>query len=125
MVHSNFERLQIYKLAERLADDIWSIVQPWQEFERETVGKSMIGSADRIGASLAEGDSLQNIDKNQHCLKMARMSLNQTRHWLRRAYYRQLLTIEQIEELKPTLEELSFRLNAYWEIFQQCFSPRK
>ncbi len=35
------------------------------------------------------------------------------RHWLRRAYTRQLLTSMQVETLKPIIDELSPRLNAY------------
>jgi four helix bundle protein len=44
---------------------------------------------------------------------MARGSLNETKHWLRRAYNRKLLTGEQVNALKPLLDELAPRLNAY------------
>ncbi len=38
---------------------------------------------------------------------------NETRHWLRRAYSRNLLTTEQINKLQPIIDELSPKLNAY------------
>jgi four helix bundle protein len=44
---------------------------------------------------------------------MARGSLYETQHWLRRAYCRQLLTQEQLDRLKPIIDELAPRLNAY------------
>lgn len=44
---------------------------------------------------------------------MARGSLYETRHWLRRAFKRKLLSDEQINQLKTTLDELNPRLNAY------------
>lgn len=44
---------------------------------------------------------------------MARGSWYETQHWLRRAYCRQLLTQEQLNRLKPIIDELAPRLNAY------------
>ncbi|MEA3368028.1 MAG: four helix bundle protein, partial [Planctomycetota bacterium] len=37
----------------------------------------------------------------------------ETRHWLRRAYRRGLLTAEQVDTMKPLMDELGPRLNAY------------
>jgi hypothetical protein len=39
--------------------------------------------------------------------------LQETQHWLRRAFKRNLLTKEQIDRLKPLIEKLSPTLNAY------------
>jgi four helix bundle protein len=44
---------------------------------------------------------------------MARVSLNETRHWLGRAYKRNLLTDEEVNRLKPIINELYPQLNAY------------
>jgi four helix bundle protein len=44
---------------------------------------------------------------------MARGSLNETQHWLRRAYSRNLLTDKQIDTLKLMINELAPQLNAY------------
>jgi four helix bundle protein len=50
---------------------------------------------------------------NKHQVRIARGSLYETKHWLRRAYRRDLLSQEQIDQLKPLLYELAPRLNAY------------
>jgi hypothetical protein len=39
--------------------------------------------------------------------------LNETKHWLRRAYKRNLLDEGTVASLKPILDELAPRLNAY------------
>jgi four helix bundle protein len=39
--------------------------------------------------------------------------LNETLHWLRRAYKRKLLSSQQVTKLKHTVDELSPKLNAY------------
>jgi hypothetical protein len=38
---SNFERLKVYLLAERLADEVWSVVLKWEYFPRDTIGKQL------------------------------------------------------------------------------------
>lgn len=50
---------------------------------------------------------------NKHQVRIARGSLYETKHWLRRVYRRDLLSQEQIDQLKPLLYELAPRLNAY------------
>ncbi|MBV9215449.1 MAG: four helix bundle protein, partial [Acidobacteria bacterium] len=44
---------------------------------------------------------------------IARGSVNETKHWLRRAYKRNLLSDTQVDSLKPLLAELAPKLNAY------------
>lgn len=113
MAKSNFENLQIYKLAESLADEIWNIVGNWEQFAKDTIGKQIVRSVDNIGAHIAEGTGRHNFLEHQHYIKLAISSLNETRYWLRRAYTRHLLTREQINKLKPIVDELSPKLNAY------------
>ncbi|MDJ0746999.1 MAG: four helix bundle protein [Xenococcaceae cyanobacterium MO_167.B27] len=113
MDRSNFEKLEIYQLAEKLADEIWFIVEKWQYFEKDTVGKQIVRSADSVGANIAEGNGRFNYKDNQRFIRIARGSLNETRHWLRRAYTRNLLTREEIEKLKPVIENLTLKLNGY------------
>jgi four helix bundle protein len=55
MERTNFEKLQVYKLSEKLADRIWRIVIRWDFFAKDTVGKQLIRAADSIGANFAEG----------------------------------------------------------------------
>ncbi len=113
MGKANFESLQVYRLAERLADEVWKIVCKWDPFAKSTIGKQITRAADSIGANIAEGVGRGSFQDNNRFVKMARGSLNETQHWLRRAYKRTLLTNEQVNELKPIINELGPRLNAY------------
>ena len=113
MAKSNFENLQVYQLAEKLADQIRNIILHWEEFPKATIGKQLVRSADSIGANIAEGCGRYNFQDNRRFVRIARGSLNETRHWLRRAYKRNLLTNEEVNRLKPIIDELSPRLNAY------------
>jgi four helix bundle protein len=53
------------------------------------------------------------FQENRRFVKIARGSLRETQHWLRRAYNRNLLTVEQTEKLKPLIDKLASMLNAY------------
>ncbi len=113
MPRTNFENLRVYQLSEELADKIWDIVLGWDNFAKDTVGKQVVRSADSIGANLAEGEGRGSYQDNRRFIKIARGSLQETQHWLRRAFKRKLLTEGQIEQLKPLIAQLSPTLNAY------------
>lgn len=113
MSKTNFENLRVYVLSEELADVIWEISCVWPHFDRDTVGKQIVRSADSVGANIAEGTGRYGIQDNKRFAYIARGSLNETKHWLRRAYKRNLLKEDEIQRLKPILDELGPKLNAY------------
>jgi len=113
MEKTNFENLHIYRLSERLADQIWRIVLGWEYFAKNTVGIQIVKAADSVGANIAEGSGRGTEAELRRFLRVARGSLYETQHWLRRAYKRNLLTQKQVDELVPVLRELTPKLNAY------------
>jgi four helix bundle protein len=113
MEKTNFENLQIYKLSEKLSDHLWKIVVRWDIFARDTVGKQLVRAGDSIGANIAEGSGRGTDPEIRRFLRVARGSLYETQHWLRRAYRRKLLTNKQVDDLLPLVKELTPKLNAY------------
>ncbi|BAY23662.1 S23 ribosomal protein [Calothrix sp. NIES-2100] len=113
MVTKRFQELQVYQLSERLADDIWRIVDGWDVFAKSTIGQQIVRSADSIGANIAEGFGRGSYQENKRFVKIARGSLNETQHLLRRAYTRHLLTPEQIKSIQIIINELAPKLNSY------------
>ena len=108
-----FEDLRVFQLAEKLADHVWNIVSQWEYFDKDTVGKQLVGSADSIGANIAEGAGRGTPADNKRFVRIARGSLYETRYWLRRAYDRNLLDVVKIDTIKAILDELAPSLNAY------------
>ena len=113
MSRTNFENLRVYKLAEELADEIWKIVFRWNAFAKDTVGKQIVRSADSVGANIAEGTGRHNFQDNQRFVKIARGSLNETQHFLRHAFKRNLLISADVKRLKPLVDNLAPQLNSY------------
>jgi four helix bundle protein len=110
---TNFENLQIYKLSEKLSDQLWKIVVRWDVLARDTVGKQLVRAVDSIGANIAEGSGRGTDPELRRFLRMARGSLYETQHWLRRAYRRRLLNEKEVSDLLPLVKELTPKLNAY------------
>jgi four helix bundle protein len=110
---SDFENLRVYKLSEQLADAVWDVALEWDFFAKDTVGRQLVRAADSIGANIAEGNGRGTYQDNRRFVRIARGSLNETKHWLRRAFKRKLLSEAQVAALKPAVDELAPRLNAY------------
>jgi four helix bundle protein len=103
----------VYLSAEQLADEVWKVVCKWEVLARDTVGKQLVRAADSIGANIAEGSGRGSNQDYRRFLRIARGSLCETQHWLRRAFRRKLLTSEQVECLKAKVDSLAPALNAY------------
>jgi four helix bundle protein len=113
MSNLRFQDLRVYQIAEALADSVWDIVEKWNNFARDTVGKQLVRAADSIGANIAEGSGKGTFNDNRRFVRIARGSFNEAQHWLRRAFRRKLLTTEQIAKLHELVEKLGPTLNAY------------
>lgn len=113
MAKSEFENLQVYQLAEDLADRIWDVVISWNLFAKHTVGRQLVRAADSIGANIAEGNGRRDTNDNRRFVRIAWGSLNETQHFLRRAYKRKLLKKEDADALASIIEALGPKLNAY------------
>jgi four helix bundle protein len=113
MARTQFEELDVYKLSEQLCDSIYQVVRQWQRLDQNTVGTQVIRAADSIGANIAEGAGRGSFADNRRFIRIARGSLYEVKHFLRRAFRRQLLQQGEIESIRRMLDELAPRLNAY------------
>jgi four helix bundle protein len=113
MAKSDFENLKVYQMSEKLGDEIWDVVLGWDRFARDTVGGQLVRAADSIGANIAEGSGRGSFQDNRRFIKIARGSLKETQHFLRRAYKRKLLDDSQVNKIKPIVDNLAPMLNAY------------
>ena len=108
-----FENLIVCQLSEKLADLVWDTVMKWEKFARFTVGEQLVKSADSIGANIAEGTGRGSASDNRKFAMIARGSLYEVKHWLRRAYKRKLLDEKDIPQFQKIIDELTPKLNAY------------
>src|ERR1043165_6547541 len=81
MAKANFVKLEVYRLAEQLADAVWEIAMRWDNFARDTIGKLLVRAADSISANIAEGAGRGSFQDNRQFVRTARASLNETQSW--------------------------------------------
>jgi four helix bundle protein len=121
VVDSSYEQLDVYQLATSLADDVWMMVDAWSQLEQKTIGIQLIRSVESVGANIAEGAGRGSRAENRRFLFIARGSLYETKHWLRRAWTQDLIAKRDLDILKPKVDELIPRLNAYLNyVSRQC-----
>ncbi|WP_333426864.1 four helix bundle protein [Microcoleus sp. F4-D5] len=78
----DFEALEVYKLTESWANEIWKIVKKWDYFTKDRIGKQIVMSADSVCDNMAEA-RVRYIDRDsRRCVKIARGSLYETVNWL-------------------------------------------
>ena len=113
MERTGFENLRVYQLSEEVSDLIWDIVISWDRFAKDTIGKQIVNSADSVGANIAEGTGRGSFADNRRFARISRGSLFEVKHWLRRAYKRNLLKEEETSKLQELINELTPKLSAY------------
>ena len=124
MDRTGFENLRVYQLAEEIGDLVWETVIKWHRLAQDTTGKQLINSVDSIGANIAEGTGRGSFADNRRFAKIARGSLFEVKHWLRRAYKRQLLSETEVVLFKKLIEELTPKLSAYISSIGKKPTPR-
>lgn len=107
------EDLQVYQLAMELGEEVWVIVDGWNYFAKDVVGKQLVKAADSVAANISEGYGRYHFKENINFCFYARGSLRETKTWLVKANNRGLISHDQFERLALKCEQLSVKLNNY------------
>ena len=110
---NRIEDLEIYLLAEKFGDQVWSIMTEWPYFVKDGFGKQLSNAADSIGANIAEGFGRYHYKENKNFCYFSRGSIIETKAWLRKARNRNLITEQQFDDLIGQLETIHHKLNIY------------
>ena len=124
---AGLEGLRIFRLAEKLADEIWEEVITWKLFARDSVGRELVRSGDSVGANIAEGHGRFHYRDEITFDYYSRGSLKETRFWLRRAFSRRIMSEAKFQRFIGMVDELEPQLNAYINSLEAkaALSPRK
>jgi four helix bundle protein len=113
MTQTGFEKLRVYQLSEELSDLAWTVASNWNHLAQNTIGRQFINAADSIGANIAEGTGRGSFADNRRFAKIARASLFEVKHWVKRAQTRNLLTENDTNRFQELINELAPKLSAY------------
>jgi four helix bundle protein len=122
---TKFEDLEIFQLSEKLADAIWVMAVSWDSFAKNTIGTQIVDAADGVGSSIAEGSGKGSYRDFRRYVKISRGSLYETKYWLRRTVARKLISQKEIENIKPLMDELLPKINAFIKYLNDMINKEK
>lgn len=105
--------LDVYRLAEKLSDEIWNDFDNWDRKVQNTIGYQIIRSSDSIAANIAEGYGRFTPPDRRKFYLYSRGSFEETKCWLRKLIRRKEITELKSEEYKKIIDELGPKLNAF------------
>ncbi|GBD86584.1 hypothetical protein BMS3Abin03_00505 [bacterium BMS3Abin03] len=109
----NLEELEVYQLSMEFGENIWNIVAKWNYFEKDTVGKQLVKSADSIAANLSEGFGRYFYKENRQFCYYSRGSLFEARTWITKAHNRKLINENDFNKFIESLDYIGKKLNNY------------
>lgn len=107
------EKLDVYNLSELFADKIWTIVEPWDFFKKDTIGKQLVRAADSISANIAEGYGRYYYKESKQFYFYAWGSIQETKSWLSKCRRRRIIEEKLVLDLCNEADKLLFMLNAF------------
>lgn len=97
------EELSAYREAVNLCNAIWDIVQDWDYFSKDTVGKQWVRAADSISANIAEGFGRYTKKDKIHFYRYSYGSIQEVIDWSNKAKTRKLITINEYQIVMQSL----------------------
>jgi four helix bundle protein len=105
--------LNVYKEALDFSNQIWTFCKQFDYFTQKTVGIQLAKSTDSISANIAEGFGRFHYKENINFCYYARGSVEETKDWLRKAFYRDILPKQLENKTFDEITIISKKLNNY------------
>lgn len=96
-----------------IGDIIHDLVSGWNSFDKDTLGKQLVRSADSIALNISEGYGRFFNKENRNFCYFSRGSSKETLTAIEKAYKRKLISPEQYHLMNERLA-LYFRLSFYY-----------
>lgn len=107
------EDLRVYVLSLELGEIVWDIVNKWDYFQKDTIGKQIVRSCDSISANLSEGFGRYHFKETINFCYYSRGSLYETKTWIVKAHKRNLISDTKFSELIESIDTIGKMLNKY------------
>ena len=107
------EELKVCNLSMELGERVWNIVNKWNYFAKDTVGKQLVKAADSIAANLSEGFGRYHYLENKNFCYYSRGSLYETKTWITKAHNRKLVNDNDFQSFIKDMDYIGKMLNNY------------
>lgn len=109
----SIEELNVYNLSMEIGEKVWTIIDKWDFFAKDTVGKQLVRAVDSIAANLSEGFGRYHYLENKHFGYYSRGSLYETKTWITKAHNRKLINDPDFHSLLSDIDYIGKMLNNY------------
>jgi len=109
----SLEKLEAYQDAMIVGEKICAIVEGWNFFQKDTIGKQLVRSADSIAANISEGYGRFFYRESVVFYYYSRGSLMETITWITKAKDRKYIDEELFLKLEDDLELTLRKFNGY------------
>ncbi len=89
------------------------MVDKWDDFKKDTIGKQLVRSADSISANIAEGYGRFFYKESKQFYFYSRGSIQETKAWISKCKRRNIIDPGKCDELLAKTEKILAMLNAY------------
>ena len=113
MKYIPLDEVEVYQKAMEIGEEIWNMVDSWNYFAKDTVGKQICRSADSIAANFSEGYGRFSFNERRHYCYISRGSLLETKTWLQKALNRKLVDEALYTRMLDNLKSCHLLLNKY------------
>lgn len=116
---ANFLQLndvRVYRRALALSNMMWTIVDSWKPFARDTIGKQLMRAADSISANIAEGFGRYYKKEKIQFYRYSRGSVYESLDGVQKAYDRALITEQQYRCILGELQKIPPELNGFMKL---------
>ncbi len=105
--------LEVYKTALEIGEKVWAIVYKWDHFNKDSLGKQFVRAADSISLNIAEGYGRYFYKENKNFNYYSRGSAFESTTCLRKAFERNLVSVEENKEMRLLFERYFRLINGY------------
>jgi len=113
MEFSILDDLEIYKISDKLSNQIWKIVISWNYFDRDTLGKQLVRATDSISINIAEAYGRFYYKEKKLFCYYARGSLFESKSCLLKANSRNLIDEDSFNQIINEMDVLLPKLNGF------------
>jgi four helix bundle protein len=109
----DLDEIKVYNRAMEPGELVWSCVNRWDYFSKDTIGKQLVRSMDSVAANISEGFGRYHYKESRKFVYYARGSLFETKSWIMKAFNRNLISKTEHENSQASLLILGKMLNGY------------
>ena len=107
------EDLEVYNISMDLSDKIWFIVEQWDFFKKDTIGKQLVRAIDSVSSNISEGFGRNTYKDQRSFYYYSRGSLYESKTWITKAKRRGIIDEDTFNELLADFNSLGIKLNHF------------